>query len=603
MLTLKSVQWRLSLIYLLMILLAMQLVGFYLLQSLERYYITGFTDTVGSQGQLLAGFMDRYLVGEAEQGFADKMLVDFGHQAGLEIAVFNTAGLMLASSGTLEAFGQKANQTDVARALAGTRSEEVRVEASTGERHLHVAVPVLSGNQVVGAVYLIGSLEEIYGTLGDVRSILFSATAVALAATAILGFGLARTITRPIKEVTSKAAMMASGDFEQAIEVRSEDEIGQLARMFNHLAFRLKETLSEISDEKAKLEAILTHMADGILALDREGRVLIANPAAARMVGVRPEKAVGKPVSEVLGGILSEEALRETLKGSRGISQEITLRRPVYRALRAQFAPLRNEDGRLAGTVVVFQDITDQERLESLRKEFVANVSHELRTPLTTIKSYVETLLDGAMEDRDLRSHFLEVVDEETDRMVRLVNNLLDLSTLDYEGANLEMKPFSLAGAIRDAVEALAVQSQKRRMTVSIEAPPGPLTALGDRERIQQVAMNLISNAIKFTPEEGDVKVSIHQAGDWYRVSVKDNGIGIPKEDLPRIFDRFYRVDKARSRQLGGTGLGLSIARQIVEAHGGQIEIKSEMGEGTTVTFTLRAAVSRLVDSHEGEPA
>jgi two-component system sensor histidine kinase VicK len=305
----------------------------------------------------------------------------------------------------------------------------------------------------------------------------------------------------------------------------------------------------------------------------------------------------------VLGDILSEDALRETLKGYRGISQEITLRRPVYRALRAQFAPLRNEDGRLAGTVVVFQDITDQERLESLRKEFVANVSHELRTPLTTIKSYVETLLDGAMEDRDLRPHFLEVVDEETDRMVRLVNNLLDLSTLDYEGANLEMKPFSLAGAIRDAVEALAVQSKKRGMAVSIEAPPGPLTALGDRERIQQVVMNLISNAIKFTPEGGDVRISILQADGWYRVSVKDNGIGIPKEEIPRIFDRFYRVDKARSRQLGGTGLGLSIARQIVEAHGGQVEIKSEMGEGTIVTFTLRADAARLVDSHEGKPA
>lgn len=591
MFSLRSVQWRFALIYLLMILLAMQLVGFYLLQSLERYYINDFVDSITSQGQLLAGLMDRYLVGEVEKGFADKMVADFGHQSGLEIAVFNSLGVLLASSGTPEAFGQKANQADVARALGGSRGNEIRVEASTGERHLHVSVPVTSGDSVVGAVYLIGSLEGIYGTLGDVRSILFSATAVALAVTALLGFGLARTITRPIKEVTTRAAEMAAGNFEQTIEVRSEDEIGRLARMFNHLAFRLRETLSEISDEKAKLEAILTHMADGILALDQEGRILIVNPAAARMFGIRPEKAVDRPVSEVLGDTLSPEALKETLKGSRGISQEIRVRRPVSRSLRAQFAPLRNEEGRLAGTVVVFQDVTEQERLEVLRKEFVANVSHELRTPLTTIKSYVETLLDGAMEEQSLRSQFLEVVDEETDRMVRLVNNLLDLSTLDYEGGLPEMRPFPLAGAIRDAAEALSVQAEKKNIRVHLDAPPDLLMAFGDRERIQQVVVNLLSNSIKFTPEGGRVSICARQTDGEWSITVEDNGLGIPKEDLPRIFDRFYRVDKARSRDLGGTGLGLSIARQIVETHGGHIEISSEPGKGTTVHFTLKVYV------------
>lgn len=571
----RSIQWKMIIMYLLLILLAMELVGFYLLQSLERYYLNNFSSTLNSQAQLIAGFVDRYLADETKSlggllGDFESLVREFGQQ--VEIVVVNKDGFVVAASGSSVEMGSRLRQPEVSRALAGERGEGTRLDPESGERLMAVAVPIRAAGQVAGALYLSASLERIYRTIWDVRLILLSATALALVVTAVLGSALSRTITGPIREITSQAAQMAAGNFDRRIRVRSEDEIGQLASMFNHLAHRLRDTLGEVSSEKSKMEAILTHMADGILALDAAGRVILINPAASRMLGV--EGAEGQPASELLQGL-------DLTAGGTG---ELRLNR---RVLHVHVAPFKGLTAGISGLAVVLQDVTEQEELAQAQREFLANASHELRTPLTTIKSYVETLLDGALDDRELGRQFLKVVASETNRMTRLVTDLLRLSRLDSHSLNLDLQPFSLSGAIEDALTRLAMAIDKKQLRIERRWTGDFPPVMADRDQVVQVMLNIIGNAVEFTPPGGMIEIALREVRGGVEVRVADTGIGIPAGDLPRIFDRFYRVDKARSRELGGTGLGLSIAREIIRAHGGEIGIKSSPGAGTTVTFAL----------------
>jgi len=585
----KSIQWKLALIYVLLILLAMQIAGYYLLQSLEDYYLTSFSNTLSTQANLVAGFVERYLEADADKEYVHKLVTEFGRQTGFEVGVFNASGVVISGT-SIETISRLAVQSQVARALAGYPAEMTRVDPRSGERYLHSVVPVGSDGRVSGAVYLVGSLEGIYGTLGDVRSILFSGTIVALLVSVFVGLALARTITSPIKEVTTKAAEMAAGRFDQRIRVRSEDEIGQLGRMFNYLTERLRQTLSDITAEKGKLEAVLKHMTDGVLAVDSAGTVVLSNRAAETLVG--QEELVGTPIQEIIPEI-TPTLLKEAAAGG-----------PVSRRMKVgscsvmvHLAAMHAPDPRSAGTVLVLQDITEQERLEKMRKDFVANVSHELRTPVTSIKSYIETLLDGvAGEDPALARRFLEVVHGEVDRMARLITDLLDLSTLDHVGAARLSEIADLGDLMQEVLDKLSIHMNTKGIAVSFRRSRG-VRVLGDRDRLLQVFSNVLSNAVKYTGEGGAIYISVRRERGRVVVRVKDTGIGIPKEDLPRVFERFYRVDKARSRELGGTGLGLSIAREIVISHGGDIFIDSEVGRGTEVRIELPPASSVSANS------
>lgn len=635
-----SVRGKLTLVYVLLILLALQSVGFFLLQSLEEYYLAGFTKNLTSQGRVLAGLLERYPLSEARSGGGgrsnqpasrqaltlsreapsglggeiEQLLRAFGRQSGLHIGVFDSSRTLIATSEiNATEFERMTIGTAITRALSGNEAKEQRISPSTGERLFHFALPVTgrpesSGGKddtarVAGLVYVIGSLEETYSVLGDVRSILFSATVISLAIALVLGLGVARAITRPIQELTAKAALMANGNFDQVIAVRENDEIGRLGGMFNYLTTRLRETLKEISSEKARLETVLVHMTDGIVAVDPSGAVLLMNNTARRMLGIpeRPEITVTEPVSlpDLIRDAEAKRAIGLYISKIREENQGlgvVDIRVPETegserdrRVLRAYLAPVGTRESRRSGVVVVLHDISEEERLESLRREFVANVSHELRTPLAAIKSYVETLIDGALEDEAVSRRFLDVVNQETDRMVRLVNDLLDLSRLEFEARNWEKKPVNLIDVVGSSVQKISPAAAAKGQTLESSLPPAHARApvLADRDRIEQVLLNLLSNAVNYTPEGGRITVRTSQGDREFITEVEDTGIGIPEEDIPRIFERFYRVDKARSRQLGGTGLGLAIAKEIVEAHGGRIWIESVVGKGTKVTFTL----------------
>jgi two-component system sensor histidine kinase VicK len=587
---LKSIQWKLVLMYLLVILVAMQVIGFYFIQRVNAHFLNSFQEKVSGQLLVLADVLPPYLKGKEDktnlQNEIGFLADSFANAAGAEINIINNQQILIATSGNKNDLEKKSLQPEVTRALLGNEAETIKVDPKDEQRYLYLAIPVQQGNQVLGAVYCVAPLSSVYQTIHDITVIFYTGTGIAVLLTAGLIVLLSRTITNPIVEITKKAAAMARGDFDQEVTVRSDDEIGQLAEMFNTLRVRLREALTENKQEKDKLEAILQHMGDGVLAIDSQGQIILANPAAAKMLSVENvEGLLERPLDSAI--IFGEEGNTELLLSA---VSEFTLEGPSGRIVQAYSVPFRGAGVEDRGAVVVLRDVTEEENEDRARRDFVANVSHEVRTPLTTIKSYIEALEDGAIESPEHARRFLSVIHGETDRMVRLVNDLLQLSRLDSNRETLRTAPHNLRELVQKACFRFTMHLQRQEVSLSFEVPAN-LTVNVDADKLDQVFDNLISNAIKYTPAGGRVRIKAHRpSGKSVLVQVIDTGMGIPKHDLPQIFDRFYRVDKARSRAMGGTGLGLSIAKQIVEMHGGQIQIESEEGQGTTVSFTLPAA-------------
>ncbi len=586
----KSMQWKIALMYTLLILFAMQFFGVYLLQGIEEYYLKDFSDSLETQGELLASFVRRHLVDEQAELYIHDLVKGFGIQAGTEIMVLDGFGRVISSnSEDTELLGRRIVHQEVTRALTGHKSEDLRVVPDSNQRTKYLALPVKTGQNVVGVVYLVGSLESLDNTMRQIRVILLSGGLLVMAITASLGFVLTKTITVPIQTITSKAEKMASGDFSQKISVKEDDEIGQLGMMFNHLAQQLDETLKEISSEKSKGDAILTYMTDGILAFNRQGALIHMNPAAKVMLGMK-EGPSQEYAQKLFYNIFPQEDYWHCLEQEEQLVKELPWGEQEEKILKAYFAPFKTREGSLSGLLVVLHDITRERKLSQLQQEFVANVSHELRTPLTTIKSYVEALVDNPMDDMSLQHRFLRVVENETDRMVRLVQDLLILSRLDYQQVRWNKEWVDVKKLAEETFEQVAVELEEARLYWSIQIPHDLPALFLDRDRIKQVLLNLLSNARQYTPPEGLITLrAVVEEGD-VTVSIEDTGSGIPPEDLTRVFERFYRVDKTRSRDHGGTGLGLSIARQIIEAHGGRMQVESSVGQGTRVSFTLPLA-------------
>ncbi len=354
--------------------------------------------------------------------------------------------------------------------------------------------------------------------------------------------------------------------------------------MFNYLSDRLKTTLDEIENEKNKLGIILTSMTDGIIAVSSTGLLIHTNPAVYDIFEISKEDIEDKTFNQISDALGWSITLEELFNDSEKANTMLSVNDKVIKTSVVLFGNDKNET---IGAIIVFQDVTEQERLDKMRKEFVANVSHELRTPITTIKSYTETLLDGAVEDKENTISFLKVIDSESERMTRLVKDLLQLSKLEYNNMQWNMKQIDIYKVVSDCTYKMNISAKQKNQILEFNGDIDIPVIIGDKDRIEQVIVNILSNAIKYTPENGKIELGIASEKDKVIISVIDTGIGIPKEDLPRLFERFYRVDKARSRMLGGTGLGLSIAKQIVEAHNGSIKIQSEYGHGTQVFISL----------------
>ena len=585
---LRSIQWKLVIISFLLVWLAMSIVGVYITEAIYRDQMDSMTAAIVARANYLADVLKDDMAGAPRiQDVVSNWFMGQGSQVKAvtqikAVLVYNNRVEIVAREQNLVSIrGSGAIDRMIDRVFGG---EPYVVDSSESTRNsISIAVPIISSNKdMMGAIYVYADLTSVQQSMDRIKNILSMATIWALCITALLGSVLAKTITGPIKEVTQTAEKLARGDFEQFISVKSGDEIGQLAEMFNYLTVRLKSTLNEMHSEKIKVETILKNMTDGVIAVGTNGSILLANPAVYKLFGIDKVRFEGKGFDEITEelqlGVTTKELFEETEKTNNIISVNGSI-------IRIGVVTFKNDKSEIAGAVLVLQDVTEQERLDNMRKDFVANVSHELRTPLTTIKSYTETLLDGAMENKEYTENFLKVIYSESERMTRLVKDLLQLSKLDYDKVQWNMKPVNIAAIIEDCVYKMNISARQKNQELAFEANAELPEITGDRDRIEQVMVNIIGNAIKYTPENGRVRIVVDQEENEAVIRVIDNGIGIPKEDIPRLFERFYRVDKARSRAMGGTGLGLSIARQIVEAHKGHIRVESDYGQGTEVVI------------------
>jgi two-component system phosphate regulon sensor histidine kinase PhoR len=472
----------------------------------------------------------------------------------------------------------------------GTPGQAVRFSDSVRKNMLYVAVPVYHDGAVVGVVRTAMPLLRMEEALSGVEHrLLWGGVAILLLA-AILSFAVSRRISRPLEQIKQGAERFAAGDFSYRLHSLGSVEVGALAETMNQMAAQLEERLQSISKERNQREAVLSSMVEGVLAVDIDGHIISLNKAAAQFFNVfQPETAAGRSIEEVFRNVKLQRFVAEVLEGQETRECELVIQNHQAYCLQARGTNLLGVQNRRIGAVVVFNDVSRLRRLENLRRDFVANVSHELKTPITSIKGFVETLLDGAIKDPVEAERFLRIVAKNADRLNAIIEDLLMLSRLEQGGKEgMEMQKAGLCGLMNSAVEVCAQRAAEKNITICVECPED-LTAIVNPPLIEQALINLIGNAVKYSADGKNIVVSACTERDGIVLSVKDYGYGIEKEHLERLFERFYRVDKGRSRQEGGTGLGLSIVKHIAQAHGGTVSVQSRFGEGSVFSIFLPA--------------
>ena len=572
----------------------MQIIGVYFVGKLENQLIRNFQNAIEGRLPLLEYSLGEEMIKDrtAEdipplEEEIRKLLLDFSATDISLVRIINNRSLIIGTSessnqGTV---GQKTTDVMVKWTLEfGEKEDKVFVDKQSGKRIWVLTSPIKSGGEVIGSIYLVAKIENVFEQMDDINSIFISGTAIAMLITALLGILLARTITRPLSDMRRQATAMSKGNFSRKVRVFGQDEIGQLAYSFNDLTKKLQESQAMTEGERRKLSSVLSFMTDGVIATDRKGRVILINEPAAKMLNVSRETVFPIPLLNCLTW-KSNILLKTYLMNRSHLFLDYSTQDTHY-ILRANISVIQRETGFVNGLIAVLHDITEQEKLDAERRDFVANVSHELRTPLTTMRSYLEALSEGALTDKELAPHFLSVTQNETERMIRLVNDLLKLSKMDSRDYQIEPTWVEFVGFFNHIIDRFEM-TKERDISFKRQLPSSTIFVEIDEDKLTQVLDNIISNALKYSPEGGQVTFKIKELGDKIEVSIRDQGIGIPKQNVKKVFERFYRVDKARTRQLGGTGLGLAIAKEMIGAHGGQIWARSIEGQGTTILFTL----------------
>lgn len=577
----KGLQWKMVTIFVLLVLAIMSVAGTFLILSVTDSYHDLFADEMDSI--FTDEFIGRLESGIAAEGEGYIKNIISAHTARMGIDTYRNYYVISTDNGMIvdsssDSRGVFSMQTDnLITALSGKLGKEINPQSS----YMDYAVPI-RGDGFSYILYVRDTKEELTVITQHIFSIIIEALLLGVGISLVMGYFLSRTITTPIANLTKKAKRLAEGEFESKIDVKSEDEIGTLTETFNDMSSKLQAAMLQMSTEKNKVEAILLNMTDGVMAFATDGNAIHINPTARKMFGLAEDETVRfddffmQYHADIrLGDMLYLEDIRFT-------ERDIEL---PHLSIKASFVVFEDEFYNTGGVLVVLHDVTKQQKLENSRREFVANVSHELRTPLTTIKSYAETLLDMA-DGTDVPATFINTILNETDRMTRLVKDLLVLSSLE-QSDQLKKTSFDMGVLLSDVVDTLSLVAKEQGHRLTLQTESRFDMFYGDRDRLEQLLYNIISNSIKYTPNGGKITVTAGQLYGSVYIRVKDNGIGIPEKDIGRLFERFYRVDKARSREKGGTGLGLAISKSIVDAHGGTISIKSRVNVGTEVTISL----------------
>ncbi len=582
----RSVHMKLVMIMVLLILSLMTVVGAFLINSVTAFYLKDFYSQVAAVFQDQGLYHDLTTRTDGEESGADMMsgvLKAYAGELGVDgrnrkLYILDRNGVpLIQPDGETEPLEYTNNLSFVL--TTGVKTGEAGDKSNLAVDYMDVAIPIQRGGDTY-IIYILDNKSTANNLTDQMFLLIMEALLFGLVISILLSFLLSKTMVTPIQRLTEGAMRVAKGDFSRKIEVASRDEIGVLTDTFNDMAGQLQDTLRQVENERNKLDTLFLHMTDGVVAFSRQGQVIHSNPAATQML----RQPIGADTSydQLFGGVAP---LSQVLEVPDHLEGERQVRDSFLQLLMAPFD--RGREG--GGVLVVIHDVTQQRKNQEMQREFVANVSHELRTPLTNIRSYAETLTESAGDlPLEMEQKFLGVILNESDRMTHIVQDLLTLSRFDSGRDDLKLARISFAQAIQDLYSAVYMEAQRHSHTLELEMEEGLPDIVADRDRILQVMMNVVSNSIKYTPDGGHIAIRAGREGERVWMVVEDNGIGIPEEDRPRIFDRFYRVDKARSRQSGGTGLGLSIAKEIVERHQGLLTLQEKEGPGLAIRLELK---------------
>nr|WP_239565533.1 ATP-binding protein [Brevibacillus fulvus] len=571
---------------LVLISIVLVMLGTYFAKVLEQSYMETLHDLLQRESRLIAQAVHLPEILNSPRALAD-VVNDFAPETDVRVTVIDGNGTVLFDSESEPAqMENHLHRPEFQQALQGKLGLSTRFSETLGFDMVYVAVPIVQNEQTIGAVRSAMSMEQIHQTIHNMWYSLLTGLLVTL----LIGFfvvsRISQNITKPIEEITRVARNITQREYESRVRIKAQDEIGQLAGAINFMASSLEQQMYEISENQQRLMGVLTNMTSGVMFVTENRRIMLVNPAVEKMLGMSSRELVGKLHIEASKNFGLSQYIDRCIDTKQKFRQEVHTYYPDERILDVNFAPYINFKGEARGVVVVLHDITEIRRLEKMRSEFVANVSHELRTPITSIKGFTETLLDGALQDEEVCRNFLQIIYEESERLNRMIHEILDLSKIEQKRITLSLERHNVGDLIGNTISVLQEQLLRKQLSLQVEIEE-EIWLTTDKDCFHQILLNLVSNAIAYTPEGGSITIGAKRAKNMLAIQVADSGIGIPEKDIPRIFERFYRVDKARSRDSGGTGLGLAIVKHLVENLGGDIQVNSREGVGTTFTVCL----------------
>jgi len=581
--------FKLTFSYVFIILISFGFIAFFLDKKLEENALKDIKSSLVNQAYLIETQINAEDITKENITSLDSLVKALSKKINCRITVSNSYGRVLADSGKsseeVSNMENHADRPEIKAALSGLIGEEIRYSRTLKIDMLYVALPIKDNKEAIGVLRLALPLSDLKDMLIVIRKAIFFSLFFALGLAFVLGSILTKAIIKPINKMIYVSRKFSQGDFSHKIFIDSEDELGELAAALNKMAQNIEDKVGEIEVKNQHLMAILESMVEGIIVVDKTSRIVSINFTVENIFNIPKKNLEGKIFLEAIRNNDIADIINVVLKKGEFTSCELPLMWPVQKIFQINASPIF-EKGIVSGCLLVIHDMTEIRKLETMRRDFVANVSHELKTPLTSIKGFTETLLEGALDDKENNVHFLKIIQNHTERLSKLVDDLLSLSHLESEKIYLKKQDFDLKEQAEQVIINFKAQLKKKGMDIKNELFHG-VVINADKARIEEVFTSLLDNAIKFSKDKGVIKIYGQEENGKIKIIIEDSGIGIPEKDISRIFERFYRVDKARSRELGGTGLGLSIVKHIVELHGGNVGVQSAEGFGSKFWFAL----------------
>ena len=584
----RSIYWKITIPIVLIVIAVMSILAVYMTNSIRNTQMEQLRSHLTTQARLIADISLSDLSISSSYDSIDQLAKKEGEEINARITIIAQDGTVLGDTwedpATME---NHASRPEIMAVLAAENSgESIRYSSTTGQNMMYIAVPISGADGISGVVRIALPLTIVEETVSNTRTSIVWAMVIGALSIILMTFFIARMITRPVRRMTRAVQTITAGELGGHITVYTDDELGQLGHAFNLMSRTIEEKVNALSDEKSKLATILSGITDGIIITDDRGNILLANTATERLFNCPEEKMLNHSLIEITHNYEIEEVMKASIKTAQEKSAQIESLTGKF--LQVIAAPLTTST--MSGALIMIQDLTQIRSLQTMRQEFLGNVSHELRTPLTTIKAIVETLQDGAIEDKEVARDFLDRVNNEIDGMTQMVLELIELSRIETGTVKLNRETINLNSLAREVMRRLNPLAERKKITLSADLMDNLPPVTADKNRIQQVISNIIHNGIKFTPEGGTVTIHTAVNANDVLLSVTDTGIGISRQDLPHVFERFFKAD--RSRSSSGTGIGLAIAKHTINAHGGHIEVQSTEGKGSTFTFSLPLGVN-----------